>query len=241
MQTRTTRRDFLKKAGMAGAAVTLGGLAEPLLGTAVPAFAASAEATTEIINYALTAEQLATTFYYYGVVNSATLPLSNNQDNQPYLRAALDEEWAHAQLLAGAGATSVAGANPQFYFPTGTFAGDAAFVGVLEALETAFIEAYLAGIYQFATDGRNDLAVLAGQILGVEAEHRALGRVILNKSVPNNLSLEKAPPSGSTVANVAQALVPFLSKGPQVDGPFALPTQAQIMTVVSGVRDPNSN
>lgn len=222
-----------------GAAVTLGGLAEPVLG-GVPAFAATGESTTEIINYALTAEQLATTFYYTALQNASTLPMTNNQDNQPYVRAALDEENYHVQLLSNAGAISVAGNSPQFYFPSGTFANDTTFVAVLEALETAFIEAYLAGIYQFASDGRNDLAVLAGQIMGIEAEHRVLGRVILNKSVPNNLSLEQAPPSGSTVANVAQALVPFLSKGANTDGPYALPSAQQIMDAVAGVRNPNN-
>jgi len=222
-----------------GAAVTLGGLAEPILGT-VPAFAATGESTTEIINYAVTAEQLATTFYYTALQYSGTLPMTNNQSNQPYVRAALDEEYYHVELLTKAGAVSVAGEFPKFYFPVGTFGSDETFVAVLEALETAFIEAYLAGIYQFATDGRNDLAVLAGQIMGIEAEHRVLGRVILNKSVPNNLTLEQAPPSGSTVAKVATALVPFLSKGPKMEGPFAMPTPAQIQAAVSGVRNPSA-
>ncbi|MCY0874762.1 MAG: ferritin-like domain-containing protein [Firmicutes bacterium] len=240
MATNTTnRREFLKKAGIVGAAVTLGGLAEPVMGV-VPAFAATGEPTTEIINYALTAEQLATTFYYTALHHGRTLPMTNNQDNQPYIRAALDEEFYHATLLSNAGAVSVAGIHPKFYFPNGTFANDSTFVAVLEALETAFIEAYLAGIYQFATNGRNDLAVLAGQIMGIEAEHRVLGRVILNKSVPNNLSLEQAPPSGSTVASVAKALVPFLSKGKHTDGPYALPTDQQIVSAVAGVRTPNN-
>lgn len=240
-ETRSTRRNFLKKAGFIGASVTLGGLAEPLLSGPATAYAATGESTQEIINLALTAEQLATTFYYNGVVHATTLPSSNNQSNQPYLRAALDEENIHAQLLAKAGAKSVAGDNPQFYFPSGTFNSDATFAAVLEALETAFIEAYLAAIYQFATDGRNDLAQLAGQIMGVEAEHRVLGRVLTNESVPNNLSLEKAAPKGSTVADVAKALVPFLSNSAgNTDGPYTLPTQAQIQNIVSGVSNPNN-
>ncbi|MDP9728678.1 MULTISPECIES: ferritin-like domain-containing protein [Alicyclobacillus] len=239
-ESRTTRREFLKKAGFMGAAVTLGGLAEPILSGPTKVFAATAEPTQEIINLALTAEQLATTFYYNGVMNAATLPVTNNQDNQPYLRAALDEENIHAQILSGAGAKSVAGDNPKFYFPKGTFTSDQTFAAVLEALETAFIEAYLAAIYQFASNGRNDLAQLAGQIMGVEAEHRVLGRVITNESVPNNISLEKAPPKGSTVADVAKALIPFLSKNDSnPDGPFWLPTQSQIQNVVSGVYNPN--
>lgn len=240
-ETRSTRRDFLKKAGFVGATVTLGGLAEPLLTGTTKVFAATGESTQEIINLALTAEQLATTFYYNGVVNAGSLPLANNQSNQPYLRAALDEENVHAQLLAGSGAKSVAGDSPQFYFPKGTFSSDTTFAAVLDALETAFIEAYLAGVYQFATDGRNDLAQLAAQIMGVEAEHRVLGRVLTNESVPNNITLEKAAPKGSTVADVAKALVPFLSKGgSNTDGPYSLPTATQIQNVVSGVWNPNS-
>jgi len=235
MSTNITRRDFLKRAGIMGAAVTLGGVAEPILG-GTPAFAATGESTQQIINYALTAEQLATTFYYTALQNADSLTQTNNQANQPYVRAALDEEAQHAILLQKAGAVSLAGEKPKFYFPVGTFGTDTSFVGVLEALETAFIEAYLAGIYQFASDGRNDLAVLAGQIMGIEAEHRVLGRVILNKSVPNNLILEQAPPSGSTVAKVGSALVPFLSKGDRMEGPFWLPTAEQIGIAVSGVR-----
>lgn len=239
-ETRSTRRDFLKKAGVMGAAVTLGGMAEPLLGGTKVFAATTAESTQEIINLALTAEQLGITFYYNGVTHANQLPNANNQSNQPYLRAALDEENVHANLLAKAGAKSVVGTNPQFYFPKGTFSNDATFASVLDALETAFIEAYLAGIYQFATDGRNDLAQLAGQIMGVEAEHRVLGRVLTNESVPNNVSLEKAPPKGSTVADVAKALGPFLSRGHNTDGPYTFPTQAQIQNVVSGVLNPNN-
>lgn len=242
LETRTTRREFLKKAGFMGAAATMGGLAEPLLAGPTKVFAATmAESTQEIINLALTAEQLATTFYYTGV-KSSKLTMTNNQDNQPYVRAAIEEEWFHAELLASAGAKSVVGNHPKFYFPKGTFDSDAAFIGVLEALETAFIEAYLAAIYQFSMNGRTDLAQLAGQIMGIEAEHRVMGRVILNKSVPNNLTLEKAPPKGATVADVAKALVPFLSQSKtNPDGPFWMPTKAEIKIAVDGgVYNPNA-
>lgn len=239
-QKRTSRRDFLKKTGIVGATMALGVMAEPLLGASGPAFAATGgpfEPIPQILGLALTAEQLATTFYYMGINSTATLPQSTNSGNIPYLQAALDAENFHAQLLADAGGVSLAGPNPMFYFPQGTFANDNNFLAVLNALETAFIEAYLAAIYQFGSQGRSDLAQVAGEIMGVEAEHRVLGRQILTDftslKVPNNLLLEEA--DGTSVAVVAQALIPFLSAnnfGGASDGPYALPSQSQIAAAV---------
>lgn len=232
-ETRSTRRNFLKQAGIMGAAVTLGGVMEPVLGT-TKAFASAGESTQEIINLALTAEQLATTFYWHG--RYSNLGVVTNSDNLPYIQAAVLEENYHAYLLANAGAKSLAGSEPKFWFPKNTFSDPNVFLAVLDALETAFIEAYLAAIYQFGLNGRADLAELAGQILGVEAEHRALGRVInTNIKVPNNLLLEKAPPKGSTVANVAQALVPFLSQtSSNPDGPWWLVEEKDIIAAGGG-------
>lgn len=239
-ETRTTRRDFLKKAGFVGAAVTFGGLAEPLLGGTSTVFAATGESTQEIINYALTAEQLATTFYWHG--RYSDLGAVTNSDNLPYLKAAIIEENYHAQLLAKSGAKSLAGSSPKFWFPQNTFKDPNVFLAVLDALETAFIEAYLAAIYQFSLNGRADLAELAGQILGVEAEHRVLGRVISQHSIPNNLGLEKAPPKGATVAKVATALVPFLSKtSTNPDGPWYLVSQDAIESGGGWAIDPTKN
>lgn len=230
----STRREFLKKAGMAGAFVTLGGLAEPLLGGATKVFAATGESTQEIINYALTAEQLATTFYYTGI--NSHLGIVTNAGNKPYLQAALAAEYYHVQLLSGAGAQSLVGETPSFYFPSGTFTKPDTFLAVLDALETAFIEAYLEAIYQFASNGRDDLAELAGQILGVESEHRVLGRQIAGFNAPNNLLLETAAPSGTTVAGVGQALFPFVSQSSNnPDGPYMMPTQDQITAAVGNV------
>lgn len=232
-----------------GAAVALGAMAEPLLGISGQAFAATSgpfEPIPQILGLALTAEQLATTFYYTGIYSTATLPQSTNAGNIPYLQAALDSENFHAQLLQNAGGVSVAGPNPMFYFPQGTFASDTSFLGVLEALETAFIAAYLAAIYQFGIQGRSDLAQVAGEIMGVEAEHRVLGRQILTDftalKVPNNLLLEQS--EGTSVAAVAQALIPFLSPNNfsgASDGPYALPPQTAITGAVGSNTGINPN
>lgn len=245
---RTTRRDFLKKAGFVGATLAVGGIAEPLLAP-MKAFAdtTSVESISSILGYALTAEQLATTFYFTGIQSGKALPQTTNAGNLPYLQAALDAENVHANIMQNAGGVSLAGSSPQFYFPTGTFSNDENFLGVLNALETAFIEAYLAAIYQFGLNSRYDLAQLAGEILGVESEHRVLGKQILTDFtsllVPNNLYMEKA--DGTSVATVAKALIPFLSANQfngSSTGPYALPSQSQISAAVgaNGGTNPNS-
>jgi len=247
LDARTSRRGFLKKAGLAGATVALGGMAAPLLTPTGAMADSSTESVTEILGYAVTAEQLATTFYYTGIGAAASLPQSTNSGNVPYLQAALGAEYFHVQLLTGAGGTSLVGDTPSFYFPPGTFSNDTNFLAVLNALETAFIEAYLAAVYQFTAQGQNDLAQIAGEILGVESEHRVLGKQILTDfttlKVPNNLVLEEA--NGTSVATVAKALIPFLSANQfngESTGPYVMPTQSQVAAAVgnNGGMNPNT-
>jgi len=104
---------------------------------------------------------------------------------------------------------------------------------VLDHLETAFIGAYLAAVSSFGTLGHADLAQLAGQILGVESEHRALGRVVAGDDPANNVTLEVA--SFTAVGQAGAALAPYLTgKGftGGVTSFIPLPTQAQITTTV---------
>ena len=179
----TNRRGFLKRAALAagGATVLATGRFETL-------FATSADCpgtTLDILNAALTAEQLAQTFYFHGLRASAVqLPNVHSSDHVHYFQAALWEEHRHAVLLSSVGATSLAGPNAIFFFPVGAFTVEGTFLAVLDALETAFIGAYTAAIGQWAsptsaaatsvpsgfTSGQ--LAKIAAQILGVEAEHR---------------------------------------------------------------------
>jgi hypothetical protein len=251
----SSRRALLRRAGL----VAVGGTALSLAGAAnfATAFAATGncpDSTLDILNAALTAEQLATTFYYLGVAgpNAGNLVEVHNSANLNYFQAALWQEFRHAQIFAGLGATSLAGSHPTFYFPANTFANDSAFLGVLNALETAFIGAYLAAIGEWAGDSTNalsntygftgpQLAKIAGQFLGTEAEHRALGRVTGNVNPPNNLILEAAPfecvgsltnASGTAVG----ALLPFVTGSgfPQgATGPYALPDPSQVKSAAS--------
>lgn len=246
-EEQTTRRAFLCKAGLIGggaALLSFGGLTG--LAKASAESNSCTDTTADILNGALTAEQLAVTFYYSGLLAAqiGDLPAVADPDHNPYFKAALWEEFSHAALLTSVGAVSLAGTNPQFYFPRNTFENDRKFLHVLDALETAFIGAYTAAIGEWAGDSANavnstggftpaQLAKIAAQILGVEAEHRALGRDAGNLTPPNNLIFQRAPfecvgnPS-MTDGTAVGALLPFVTGGEGFEGPIALPTDPQV-------------
>lgn len=147
----------------------------------------SSQATTDsivtILTVARTAEQLAVTFYTNGINNASQLGISGA--NLDYLKAALIEEQIHQQFFAANGGQSLA---TTFSFPNGakTFTDLNTFIATQQQLEGVFDSAFLAAIFEFAQLGRPDLAQIAGQIATVEAEHRALGRVIGSMSPADN-------------------------------------------------------
>jgi hypothetical protein len=63
---------------------------------------------------------------------------------------------------------------------------------VLDTLENLFIGAYLAATRRFAELGQPLLAEIAVQIMGVEAEHRILGRLVAAEPRPHDLCMERA-------------------------------------------------
>ena len=225
-----SRRRFLEKAGI-GSAALLGGAATLL--SALPSAEASNQSiTTSIIQAAATAEALATTMYYQ-IINSSIYQdgLNGNANDQAYLVAGYEEELLHYQLL-----NNMAPAYTlTFYFPTGMFGGPETYattVNTLVTLEDAFIAAYLIAVRDLPS---SDYRMLAARIMGVEAEHRVLGRVIaadLNLHsttglsgkpegvdgpsgfAANNLAYERTfNPPLSTITDVVNALGPFISPG----------------------------
>ena len=235
---RLARRRFLTQAGLFGlgtaATFTLGGqLAQAERESAAETAQEAAQGkdtVKEIFTAALIAEDLASTFYYNGLIGaviqdpnlagpggSATnVSSSGNAGNVNYLQAALTQELQHASLFRSLLGISSAGQDPvqTFYFPARTFDTLAAFTGILDALENAFIGAYLNAIQEFAAKSANKhagdgtwrepadkaytaeqldyFAKVAATIMGVESEHRVLGRVISNSNPANNL-ITKAP------------------------------------------------
>lgn len=251
------RRSFLSRASLVGlsaaAAAFLPGT--PLRADADDRDNLSKDTAQEIFTAALIAEDLASTFYYNGLVGpvimdpnlagpggSATnVTAAGNFGNVDYFRAALSEEIAHANLLRSLiGGTSSSGDPVQtFYLPTGTFATLGAFLGVLDALENAFIGAYLTATIEFAQmavdakanhgDQRDSkgnpysprtleyFAQVAASIMGIESEHRVLGRVVSNNNPANNLNYEQTDGLMSVyngTKSAVVALTPFLAPGP---------------------------
>lgn len=222
-----SRRRLITSAGMGAAA--LAGL------TLIrPAEARGNSHDATIVAAAATAEALATTMYY-NIVNSAlfTGGLNGNVNDQAYLVAGYEEELNHYNLLSSV----VPALTTTFYFPKGMF--DTADGGAqniqttlntLVTLEDAFIAAYLIGVRDLSPGFK----VLAAQIMGVEAEHRTLGRVIAadlglttvsglagaegvrgsDGFASNNLAYERTFSSVlPDIAAVETALGPFIAPG----------------------------
>lgn len=282
VQARLARRSFLGKAGVLG----LGAAATLTLGHSERAFGESqAEKTEEkeqakdtvkeIFTAALIAEDLASTFYYNALVGpviedpnlagpggSATnVSSAGNAGNVNYLQAALTEEIDHANLFRSLLGIKASSGDPAqtFYFPAGAFDTLGTFLGLLNALENAFIGAYLNAIQEFAKmstrlrdgwwwdrDGTrysaqqlDYFAKVSATIMGIEAEHRVLGRVIGNNNPANNLAYEQTDGLNAVYNgpnSAVAALTPFLtsSTGPGYTLAKALSDQAQVSLPVTG-------
>ena len=284
------RRNFMMRSSLAGVAAVVAPL---LAGVMMPAKARADEnesaeeraqemaqgkdTVAEIATAALIAEDLATTFYYNGLVGGViedpnlagpggsadSVSAGGNLGNVNYIQAALTEEIAHANLLRGLLKIPGAGGDPvqTFYFPAGTFDSIGPFLGLLDALENAFIGAYLNAIQEFsrmASDVRRKrdrhdwdgkgysaeeldyLAKVSASIMGIECEHRVLGRVISSSNPANNRNYETndgitAVYNGASSAVVA--LTPFLtpSTGPGFNLQTALSNQGSVSIPVMGV------
>lgn len=242
------RRRFLTRAAAAGAGLAV------MVQAPIAARAAGGpgnEGVQDILDIALTAERLATTFYYTGLTAPAVqrdprasgssadphrVAPDGNPANVAFLQAALDQEHKHAQILANAGATSP---YERFYFPAGAFDGlgftnhVGTYLWVLDHLETAFIGAYIAAVRRFGALERPDLATVALRFLGVECQHRALYRAISRDDPADNITLEVA--QFAHVGEAAVALTPFLTGHGfpgGATGARPLPTPVQVVRAV---------
>jgi hypothetical protein len=246
LQAQLDRRRFLRNAGLFGAGAVAAGMVTTHASAQTAANPQAADTVAEILTAALIAEDLATTFYYNvltgpvlgsyllagsgGGINNIT---NGSRANVQYLQAALTEEINHANLLRSLLGGSGPSTDPvqTFYFPPATFSDQPTFSATLDALENAFIGAYLTAVQEFAllaaTAAANPgtgiysptqleyFAKVAASIMGVECEHRVLGRVI-SRSGPaaNNRNYEQT--DGLTAvyngpSSAVVALTPFLT------------------------------
>ena len=253
------RRSFVTRAGIFGLSAAAAAF---LPGTPVRAELSgfddadnlSGDTAQEIFTAALIAEDLASTFYYNGLTGpvitdpnlagpggSATNVTSGDAGNVGYFRAALGEEITHANLLRTliGKASSTTDPVQTFYLPSSAFETIGGFTGLLDALENAFIAAYLEATIEFAqmavdakgfgrpqrdafgkpykTTDLEYFAQVAASIMGVEAEHRVLGRDVSGMIPANNRNYELQDGILSVFngkQSAVVALTPFLAPGP---------------------------
>lgn len=253
------RRSFVTRAGLFGLSAAAAAF---LPGTPVRAQEfgrddldnQSGDTAQEIFTAALIAEDLASTFYYNGLTGpvitdpnlaglggSATNVTSGDAGNVGYFRAALSEEITHANLLRSLIGKTSSTTDPvqTFYLPSSAFETIGGFTGLLDALENAFIGAYLTATIEFAqmavdakgfghrqrdafgkpykTTDLEYFAQVAASIMGVEAEHRVLGRDVSGMIPANNRNYELQDGILSVFngkQSAVVALTPFLAPGP---------------------------
>jgi hypothetical protein len=188
IESRRSRRSLLKGAVVSAAGATGVAAVASAIIPAGSAFAATTQSSCvtpipQILTIGRTAERLAVTFYSHGLKYADKLGLS--WDAQVLLKAAMIEEQIHENFFASAGGQVL---TSTFSFPNGeeTFRDLSKFIATQQQLEGVFDSAFLAAIKEFGEQGRPDLSQIAGQIATIEAEHRALGRLIGGLSPADN-------------------------------------------------------
>jgi hypothetical protein len=168
----STRMGFLKGAAAAGAGVAGLGALGPAAAFARKRPHGPTKGDIAILKAAQIAEALAVTTYSNII---ATAPFFKNlaEDDQGYLKAAVQEEMSH-YLLEESLTRKPAGFTT-FYFPQKMFSDPQTTLNTLVTLEDAFIAAYLIGVRDFSTA---DLRVTSARIMGIESDHRTLARVV---------------------------------------------------------------
>lgn len=193
------------------------------------------EGALEILNALLTAEKVESALYARGLVSPALAGLPAEQF--AYFQAGLSHELAHIDVLQELGASVP---YSEFYYPPGTFEDRTTYVNTLLTLETAGVSAYIQASAEFARMGRFDLSRLMDQIMGVEAEHRALLREVLDLVPAADLCFERAP--NQPVTEILSALPLFLQPN-QFDGastgPVPLPTPQEAEALIGPYGCPN--
>ncbi len=161
-----------------------------------------------IFDIAATGEQLAVTFYKNGVDHHDQLGLQDA--NLAFLQAVVVVEQLHQQFFVGLGGKP---ATDLFSFPHGaqTFEQLDLFIDTLMQLEGIFVSALLAAIREFAELQRPDLAQIAGELVAVQDEHRAVGRYIGGLRPASNWAFAPAQLSSVGAAPGALEADGFLS------------------------------
>ena len=170
---RLDRAQILTRGARGGLALVAGGT---LLGLARGTAVAGSPSDTDIARLAATAELLAIDFYGRAIASKKLVG-----DELAYLAGARANEQAHYAALKGV----LMGAAPSglaFSYPKGAF-GSRKSIGMLgQALETAFVGAYMGAVTALKS---NELKGVAAQIGACESRHLSvLTNIAANAIVP---------------------------------------------------------
>ena len=195
METTTSRAAFLSRGAKGGLALVAGG---SLLAVAEGTALGAASADTDIAKLAATAELLAIDFYTKAIKSRKL-----SGDELGYLGAALGNERAHYKALAGL-LGAAAPKRLKFQYPNGSFRSAKAIGQLGQALETAFVGAYMGAVTALKS---NDLKGIAAQIGSNESRHLAiLSNIAAGRIVP-----APALPQVFTAKQATAAVKPFLA------------------------------
>ncbi|HLI06610.1 MAG TPA: ferritin-like domain-containing protein [Ktedonobacteraceae bacterium] len=212
---RTSRRSLLKKAvaggaGLAGVSGIVGaGVYLSQSGHKTAAHAAgyqyNGDSIQNILNMLSTAKAAGVAFYTQALNNAHMLGW--NHDMRNHVQAILVEEQIHVLFL------QLQGGRPhttKFSFPHGMKSVQHAskFLDTQQMLESILMSAHLAAIKEFGQMGRGDMAQMIGQMMGVDAEHRAWGRWMGNMMPMTNLVFEQV-----TIVEVVEVIVVLQKNG----------------------------
>lgn len=134
----------------------------------------------DILVAAEIAEALAVTTYS-NIIANAPFFKGLPDDDQGYLKAAVQEEMSH--YLLEQSVTDQPSPFTEFFYPANMFSDTQTTLNILVTLEDAFIAAYLVGVRNFTTQ---NLRVTSARIMGIESDHRTLARVVGGDVAPAN-------------------------------------------------------
>lgn len=190
----TTRAAFLSRGARGGLALVAGG---SLLAVAHGTALGATSSDTDIAKLAATAELLAIDFYRRAIASKTF-----TGDELAYMSAALANERAHYRALAGV-LGDAAPRGLRFTYPSGAFRTRRSIGRLGQALETAFVGAYMGAVTALTS---NELKGVAAQIGANESRHLAIlsniaaGRIVPAPALPQVLTAEEA----------TKAVTPFL-------------------------------
>ena len=218
-----SRRNFLK-GGAAVAGASMIGFPQLFGMSSVFAQDGGGDDAQTIINLAATAETFACVHYYTAISSADALGLS--AEEVKWLKNFLDAELKHKQFLEANGAKAVA---TEFFVPANLFKDRKLFLDTSNTAENWFVAAYLAGIRRFAELNQPLLAATSAQVMGTEAEHQALLR-LMNGLQPSFQVLKE--PLFWNTSDVVPFFEPFLKGADGFVGPAAFPGDDKIAALV---------